>query len=98
MKLFASVALAALLACPAWAQRQNCGPRPDVVQMLENKYGESRQGIGFSRQGGVIEIYANIETGSWTILISLATGLSCISHVGQGYENLTEPAVEGDPV
>lgn len=96
MKLIATTALAALLACPAYAA-PNCAPRDNVIERLEGRYGESRQGIGVARQGAVMEIFANTETGSWTIVVTLPTGMACLVATGQSYENLSETVVEGDP-
>ena len=96
MKLLVSTALAALLACPAFAQVRNCAPRADVIERLEERYGETVQGVGLARQGAV-EIFANTETGSWTITLTHPSGITCLVAAGRNYENVSGTGVEGDP-
>ena len=94
MKLkLAALALSASFALPeaALAQNQNCGNRDRVVERLATKYGESRQSIGMAPQGRVVEIFASLETGTWTITVTMPNGMTCLVASGQSYENLEEP-------
>ncbi len=72
------------------AQPRNCAPRADVIQRLAETYGETRRGIGVARQGAVMEVFASEGTGSWTIVVTLPDGTSCLIASGQGYEALAE--------
>lgn len=75
-----------------------CGKRTDIVEQLEIKYGETRRSVGLQQGRGVIEVYANSETGSWTILITNARGTSCLMAAGEAFEaNLVEEAKD-DPI
>lgn len=82
---------------PAFAQGNNCAPREVVIARLAEKYGEARQSIGMGQQGMVMETFANHSTGSWTITVTLPTGMTCLMASGQSYEALDESVVEGDP-
>ncbi|OIQ31170.1 MAG: hypothetical protein BM562_08895 [Alphaproteobacteria bacterium MedPE-SWcel] len=95
--LFAGLALATS-AQTAAAQGQNCAPRDLVVKRLAEKYGESRQSIGMGQQGMVMETFASGETGSWTITVTTANGMTCLVASGQSYEILAEalPAMDTD--
>ena len=95
--LFAGLALATS-AQTAAAQGQNCAPRDLVVKRLTEKYGESRQSIGMGQQGMVMETFASGETGSWTITVTTANGMTCLVASGQSYEILAEalPAMDTD--
>jgi hypothetical protein len=75
-----------------------CGPRDQVVSVLGQKYSETRHGIGLNGPGQVMELYVNPTTGTWTILITLPAGETCLVASGEHYEALTEalPA-KGDP-
>ena len=88
----ASIALA-LISLPfmAQAQGQNCASRDTVVERLATKYGESRQSIGMAPKGRVIEVFASLETGTWTITVTLPNGTMCLVASGQSYESLDEP-------
>ncbi|SHJ42132.1 hypothetical protein SAMN05444404_2037 [Ruegeria lacuscaerulensis ITI-1157] len=72
------------------AQTPNCAPRPDVLQRLAETYGETRRGIGMARQGTVMEVFASDETGTWTIIVTLPNGLTCLVAAGEAYETLAE--------
>ncbi|AZQ68955.1 hypothetical protein EF888_18570 [Silicimonas algicola] len=87
----ATLALAALLPSAALAQSQNCASRDAVLERLSSRYGESRQSIGMATQGRVMEVYASLETGTWTITVTLPNGITCLVASGQAYEPLDEP-------
>lgn len=93
MKKMSPLLAAALLAAPlsAEAQGQNCGNRDVVVERLTTKYGESRQSIGMAPAGRVVEVYASLETGTWTITVTMPNGLTCLVASGQSFEDLDEP-------
>lgn len=81
---------ASLMATPASAQGRNCAPRDVVVERLASKYGESRQAIGVGQQGMVMETFASSESGSWTITVTMPTGMTCLMASGQSFEALAE--------
>ncbi len=81
-----------------WAAPQ-CGPRDQVLAALSETYSETRQSIGLATGGQqVFEVFANPETGSWTITVTQAQGITCLLSAGDQFETLTEtlPA-KGDP-
>lgn len=77
----------------AYAQQSQCGFRGDVVESLENKYGETRRSVGLARNNGVVEVYASDDTGTWTIVITMPNGMTCLVAAGDAFE-----PVEGGPV
>ena len=80
------------------AQTRQCGARTAVLETLGQTYGETRRGIGLAGQGAVVELYASTETGSWTVLVTMANGMSCLVASGEGWEAVSDdlPA-RGDP-
>ncbi|WP_128910681.1 hypothetical protein [Tropicibacter alexandrii] len=89
--LSALAAIVALFAVPTMAQNlQHCAPRDQVVARLADKYGESRQAVGLGSNNAVMEVFANIEGGSWTITVTMANGMTCLIASGQAYEALAE--------
>ena len=90
LPIFVSMSMCA--AAPVTAQ-SNCSPRDQVVERLASKYGESRQSIGMAPKGRVVEVYASLETGTWTITVTMPNGITCLVASGQSFENLDE-AVE----
>ena len=49
---------------------RNCGQREMVLQRLASRYGESRQSIGLGSNNQVVEVFASLETGTWTITVT----------------------------
>lgn len=89
MKRVLIAAAAVFMALPAFGQQSNCGPREAVLQVLA-RYGETRQSIGLAGSGSVVEMWANLETGTWTAVVTGTDGTSCIAVDGQGFELLSE--------
>lgn len=89
--LSALAAIVGLFAVPTMAQNlQHCAPHDQVVARLADKYGESRQAVGLGSNNTVMEVFANIEGGSWTITVTMANGMTCLIASGQAYEALAE--------
>ena len=75
----------------AFAQTNpQCAERDTVVAELASRYGETRHGIGIAANNAVMEVFASTETGSWTITVTLANGMTCLMASGQDYEALAE--------
>lgn len=97
--LFAlSLGLAGLLIpTPAPAQPQ-CAAHDAVVAQLAAKYGEARQSMGLAADATVMELYASRETGTWTLAVTLPTGLTCLVAAGSNFETLpAEAPARGNP-
>lgn len=63
-----------------------CGARDSIISQLKQKYGETRQSLGLQQGRGVVEIFASVETGSWTILVTDTRGHSCLMAAGEAFE------------
>lgn len=70
----------------AFAQGANCGDRDTVIERLAEGYGETRQSVGLAPNNSVVEVYASLETGTWTITVTNAAGITCLVASGQAYE------------
>ncbi len=77
-------------------EQRNCGQRSFVLERLADRYGESRQSIGLGANNQVVEVFASLETGTWTITVTNPTGTTCLVASGQSYEKLSEVAVQGE--
>lgn len=87
-----------ILATQAGFAAPQCGPRATVLEQLSTKFGETRQGIGLAANTQIMEIFANTETGSWTITVTLPDGMTCLAASGQNFDSINEelPAI-GNP-
>ncbi len=72
----------------AFAQQvnRNCADRERVVERLAEAYGESRQSIGLAPNNSVVEVFASLETGTWTITVTTPNGTTCLVASGQAFE------------
>lgn len=85
-KVMLCTALAFSLSTQAYVQ--HCAPREDVVSQLEKDYGEQLKFGGLFEQRGrqnVLEFWVNLETSSFTVLSTQASGLSCIIGAGTDF-------------
>ncbi len=71
---------------PATAQ-QACGERAKFMIKLEETFAERPIAMGLTNKGAVLEVFAS-ENGSWTFLITMPSGLTCVVASGQGWETL----------
>lgn len=101
-KLLSALLLSGLAAtCPLAppAAAAQCAQRDSVVARLEGTYGESRRGVGLAGDnGGVIEVFASDETGTWTITVTLPSGMACLLASGQNWvAGATAAKARGEP-
>jgi hypothetical protein len=87
----ALMAGALLIPTPAEA-RTACAPRQAIVERLTGMFNEHRASLMIDNQGNLVEIFANLGTGSWTLLITRPGGSACVVSSGQDYTNTIETA------
>jgi hypothetical protein len=74
------------LATPVFAAQ--CGPRDAVVERLSSKYSEQLIGGGLQKtrtSESIMEVWASVETGTFTVLLTNPTGVTCIVAAGTDY-------------
>ena len=75
-----------LVACaPAHAQAPDCAPYDDVVTGLGEVFGESRQVAGLMGPSELLEVYANLGTGTWTVITVGPDGVACLRASGDNF-------------
>lgn len=79
--------MALATAVPAAAQQANvCGKRPDVLGQLSARHSEAPTAMGLSSNGHMVEVLASPAGATWTIIVTLPNGLSCLMAVGEHWE------------
>lgn len=87
-----------ILATQAGHAAAQCGPRAAVLAALAERYGETRHSIGVAANNAVMEVFASEQTGTWTITVTQADGMTCLAASGDGFETLAEALPPGgDP-
>lgn len=79
-----------LAANHANAQARSCADHDTIVARLAEHYGESRQSIGLGDDNSVLELFASMDTGSWTITVTRPGGPTCLVAAGQAFAHLNE--------
>lgn len=74
----------------AFAQQRQCADRERVIERLATAYGETRQSIGLGANNAVVEVFASTETGTWTITVTMPSGMTCLVASGQAFEAVSE--------
>lgn len=82
----------ALWSSPALAESEGrgvlgCSPRADIVDRLEQHYGEYFSGQARQSDKGLVELYVASD-GSWTIILTRPDGYSCPMAVGSNAEKV----------
>lgn len=90
-----TLALLGTLAAPtlpggAEAQPRTCADHAVISTRLAEGWGESRQSIGLGADGAVVETYASLETGTWTIVVTTPGGPTCLVASGDAFEAVAE--------
>lgn len=87
-----ALALAALLALtlPVLAEpgiQNDCGPAKIVDEALA-QYGEREIARGATLHGELVRIYASPEGKTWTLVVTVPQGVSCVVEVGKAWETV----------
>lgn len=82
--VLASHPLAAIATEPA------CASRDKIVGQLSAKYQESHRASGLESDTKMVEIWTSPASGTWTILVTQANGITCIAAAGKNWLELKE--------
>jgi hypothetical protein len=84
--LLVAAATLAVVTGTQTAFAQKCAPREVFEDYLKNRYEERQDAIGVTPNGHLMEVFVS-EQGTWTLLMSLPNGTSCILAAGEGWQN-----------
>ncbi len=88
------LALALLLGVRAPASAQSvCTTHAEVTKQLESRHSESQVGIGLASNGGVVEVFSTDDGSSWTIVMTMPNGMSCLVAAGEAWEQIIKVAL-----
>ena len=79
-----------LVATPAAAQQQLCTDRQVVLGQLSKQYAEAPVAMGLANNGGLVEILSSGAGKSWTIILTMPNGMTCMIAAGESWEALPE--------
>lgn len=87
-------ALALVLPGVANAEPMACSSRNDVLAQLARDYKESPVGIGLASNGGLLEVLTSGDGATWTIIITMPNGTSCLMAAGESWQSVLRVALD----
>ena len=85
------LAAAALLASVNQANAQSlCAKYTDIAKHLSANYSEAPVSIGLASNGGLVQVFSSKEGETWSIVMTMPNGMSCLLAAGESWENLPE--------
>lgn len=91
------IAAMALIVPTAGHAQSSCADRSDVTERLSVKYGEKFAGGGLRNSDSIFEVWKSDETGSWTIIMTMPNGKSCIMAAGTDWRGALPETPAGIP-
>ncbi len=62
-----------------------CRDSDTLHDYLTLKYGEVVVNNGITGGGGLLEVYVNLDTGKWSLVLRLTDGTSCLMGYGENW-------------
>lgn len=69
-------------------QDSNCGQRTTVLDYLSARYSEKPIAMGVAANGGLIEVLSSLEGTTFTIIVTMPEGETCMVAAGESWESL----------
>ena len=68
-----------------------CLAHDELADSLERNFQERQAGYGRAGEAAIMEVFAS-EGGTWTMVLTDASGISCIVAAGDGWESAIDTA------
>ena len=98
---FAMAGLLALAGGPAAAADpalpEGCAPYAEVVEFLARDHAEQPVASGVANNGGLVEVFASPDRESWTLLITMPNGQTCMMAAGSAWVEFRDPTLPPVP-
>ncbi len=94
-KICAIVSAIGFLVVPtsSMAESAACGERGELIKALKQRYKEVPVAAGISQKNTeAFEIFAS-EQGTWTVVMTTSTGMTCIMAAGHSWKDLPKIAM-----
>ncbi len=94
---FLAVVVSANAAAAQTAPNRACSTRDDLLNRLSHAYAEMPVALGVASNGGVLEVLSSGSGSSWTIIITMPDGQSCLFASGESWQTLPSGGTEPRP-
>ena len=92
--LVLSVVASSGTAVAAQHNQTNCTDRSSALSHLSKTYQAQPVAMGLASSGSVVEVLTNEKGASWSIIVTMPTGVTCLVASGEGWEAL-RPVASG---
>lgn len=72
-----------------------CTDRTQAISHLAGRYAETPVAMGLAANGSVLEVLASQSGESWSILVTMPNGQTCLIASGENWEKVSSQAVQG---
>jgi len=80
-----AIIFGAVATAPPVLAQARCDQRDHVAQQLSDRYMEQLTAGGLQSATAILEIWTSPESGSWTMLVTRPSGISCIVSSGTAW-------------
>ncbi len=70
------------------SQQRACSTRVELLQRLGQAYSEDPVALGIATNGGMLEVLSTESGSTWTIIITMPDGNSCMFASGESWQAL----------
>ena len=88
------IAMSSGNAVAAQHSQSNCTDRSSALSHLSKAYQEQPVAMGLASSGGVVEVLTDGKGSSWSIIVTLPSGVTCLVAAGEDWEAL-QPVIQG---
>jgi hypothetical protein len=85
-----------LIAGVANAQQPLCSTRADITMQLSEQYAEVPVALGVANNGGVMEVLSAPNGKTWTLILTMPNGQSCMIMAGDSFSRRAMPTARID--
>jgi hypothetical protein len=108
MRRLALFATGTVIACGAFASpigaqqmppsgvRMPCHNATEIAKQLNSRYDEAPVAFGLQSNGHLLQVWSSEDKGTWTVVSTSPSGVSCIVAAGKGWESL--PHIKNGPM
>ena len=75
-----------------------CLKRADVMERLAANFREAPVAMGIADGGNLLEVFAANDGATWTVVLTLPNGMSCLLMSGESWETVPLKAAAGSPI
>lgn len=75
--------------------RAPCAAHGDLAEQLGDRFDEQPVARGLASNGTVMEVFSTRDGGSWTMVVTMPNGTSCVVAAGEGWTEVL-PRIAGE--